>query len=354
MRRAAENNRTRPPSDGGIKDPFRSAFDHEKGQQGWTALAEQPGYDALDAPRARVEAAADSAPAPSDAAATSDFALEAELFALVDRTVRAQAARSAEIRIDRSERVPVAGGSRSRGAFLAGLLGASAASLALAWVVVAGVGSPFDLTSITKLGARRAVDHEAAPLPAQTAIVPAPVAEVKADPQPISRPVIRAPDQKAHQPALGKSPEPAAAKSPEPAAAKSSGPTPAKSPDGPDLFSATAMTRWKPSLGGRASAPSAGHDAAAPHPHPHPAKMAVAPPEPEPRITTPVPETRPTTIPGWTLREVVNGTAVLDGPGGSLRVARGDTVPGVGRVLAIFRWGDRSMVATSQGLISTP
>jgi hypothetical protein len=68
----------------------------------------------------------------------------------------------------------------------------------------------------------------------------------------------------------------------------------------------------------------------------------------------PVPETRPTTIEGWTLREVMNGTAVLEGPNGTLRVTRGDTVPGVGRVISIFRWGNRLMVATSRGLISTP
>ena len=68
----------------------------------------------------------------------------------------------------------------------------------------------------------------------------------------------------------------------------------------------------------------------------------------------PTPETRPTTIEGWTLREVINGTAVLEGPNGTWRVIRGDTVPGVGKVNSIFRWGNRLMVATSKGLISTP
>jgi hypothetical protein len=68
----------------------------------------------------------------------------------------------------------------------------------------------------------------------------------------------------------------------------------------------------------------------------------------------PVPETRPTTIEGWTLREVINGTAVLEGPNGTWRVTRGDTVPGVGKVISIFRWGNHLMVATSRGLISTP
>lgn len=67
----------------------------------------------------------------------------------------------------------------------------------------------------------------------------------------------------------------------------------------------------------------------------------------------PVPETRPTTIEGWTVREVVGGTAVLEGPDGVWRAARGETVPGLGRVDSIVRWGNRWIVATSRGLIST-
>jgi hypothetical protein len=68
----------------------------------------------------------------------------------------------------------------------------------------------------------------------------------------------------------------------------------------------------------------------------------------------PTPETRPTTIEGWTLREVANGTAILEGPDGIRRVSSGDMIPGVGRVESIFRWGNRLIVATSRGLISTP
>ena len=68
----------------------------------------------------------------------------------------------------------------------------------------------------------------------------------------------------------------------------------------------------------------------------------------------PAPETRPTTIEGWMLREVTNGTAVLEGPNGIWRVKRGDTVPGVGLVESIVLWGKRWIVATSSGLISTP
>lgn len=68
----------------------------------------------------------------------------------------------------------------------------------------------------------------------------------------------------------------------------------------------------------------------------------------------PFPETKPTTIEGWTVRDVVDGAAILEGPDGIRRVMRGDTVPGVGRVESIVRWGRHWVVATSRGLISTP
>jgi hypothetical protein len=81
---------------------------------------------------------------------------------------------------------------------------------------------------------------------------------------------------------------------------------------------------------------------------------ASSPPQHDRAKRTPVPETRPTTIEGWMLREVTNGTAVLEGPNGTWTVRRGDTVPGVGRVESIVLWGKRWIVATSKGLISTP
>ncbi len=69
---------------------------------------------------------------------------------------------------------------------------------------------------------------------------------------------------------------------------------------------------------------------------------------------TPTPETRPITIEGWTLREVTNGTAVLEGPtGGVWRATSGDIVPRLGRVNSIVRWDNRWIVATSRGLISS-
>ena len=76
-------------------------------------------------------------------------------------------------------------------------------------------------------------------------------------------------------------------------------------------------------------------------------------PQPQPRLA-PVPETPPTTIPGWIVHEVANGTAVVQGPNGTFRVARGDVLPGAGKVESIVRWGNRWIVATNRGLISTP
>jgi hypothetical protein len=66
------------------------------------------------------------------------------------------------------------------------------------------------------------------------------------------------------------------------------------------------------------------------------------------------PETRPTTIEGWTVLDVRGGTVVLEGPDGVRTAARGDTVPGIGRIVSIVRWGNRWIVATASGLIATP
>jgi hypothetical protein len=68
----------------------------------------------------------------------------------------------------------------------------------------------------------------------------------------------------------------------------------------------------------------------------------------------PVAETKPTTIEGWTVLDVRGGTAVLEGPDGIRTAARGDTVPGIGRIDSIVRWGNRWIVATATGLIATP
>jgi hypothetical protein len=92
-------------------------------------------------------------------------------------------------------------------------------------------------------------------------------------------------------------------------------------------------------------------------PSPPPQRTAAVDPKPEAPQTRvkliAIPETRPGTIPGWAIRDVVDSTAILQGPTGVVRVARGDHVPGVGKVLTIVRWGNRWIVATSGGLIST-
>jgi hypothetical protein len=68
----------------------------------------------------------------------------------------------------------------------------------------------------------------------------------------------------------------------------------------------------------------------------------------------PFPETKPDTIEGWTVRDVFGGTAILEGPDGTWRAARGDAIPRVGTVESIVRWGNRWIVVTNAGLISTP
>jgi hypothetical protein len=83
-------------------------------------------------------------------------------------------------------------------------------------------------------------------------------------------------------------------------------------------------------------------------------KQAAKAPQPTATKLAPVPETRPTTIEGWTIRQVNGGTAVLEGPNGIWKARQGDAVPGVGKIESIVRWGNRWIVATSRGLISTP
>ncbi|MFK4719386.1 hypothetical protein ABIE89_000486 [Bradyrhizobium niftali] len=63
----------------------------------------------------------------------------------------------------------------------------------------------------------------------------------------------------------------------------------------------------------------------------------------------PTPETRPTTIAGWAVLDVRGGTAVLEGPDGVRMAIRGDTVPGIGRIDSIVRWGNHWIVATDTG-----
>ena len=73
------------------------------------------------------------------------------------------------------------------------------------------------------------------------------------------------------------------------------------------------------------------------------APVAAAPPKPEvPRMPT---------VEGWVLRDVANGSALIEGRRGMYEVFAGDPVPGLGRVDAIRRQDGRWVVVTSKGLI---
>jgi hypothetical protein len=57
------------------------------------------------------------------------------------------------------------------------------------------------------------------------------------------------------------------------------------------------------------------------------------------------------TVEGWTLRDVVNGSALIEGRQGIFEVYAGDPVPGLGRIDAIRRQDGHWVVVTSKGLI---
>jgi hypothetical protein len=57
-------------------------------------------------------------------------------------------------------------------------------------------------------------------------------------------------------------------------------------------------------------------------------------------------------IANWTVRDALDGKAILQGPRGSIKVGVGDTIPEIGRVQAIMRSGSRWVVATTKGVIT--
>ena len=68
-----------------------------------------------------------------------------------------------------------------------------------------------------------------------------------------------------------------------------------------------------------------------------------APPKPE--------MARLPTVEGWILRDVANGSALIESRRGMYEVYAGDPIPGLGRVDAIRRQDGRWVVVTSKGLI---
>jgi hypothetical protein len=68
-------------------------------------------------------------------------------------------------------------------------------------------------------------------------------------------------------------------------------------------------------------------------------------PAPKPEVA------RLPTVEGWVLRDVANGSALIEGRQGIFEVYAGDPIPGVGRVDAIRKQDGRWVVVTSRGLI---
>lgn len=80
-------------------------------------------------------------------------------------------------------------------------------------------------------------------------------------------------------------------------------------------------------------------------------QTANAAPGPVP-VPAPKPEVaRLPTVEGWVLRDVANGTALIEGRQGIFEVYAGDPIPGLGRVDAIRKQDGRWVVVTSRGLI---
>ncbi len=74
-----------------------------------------------------------------------------------------------------------------------------------------------------------------------------------------------------------------------------------------------------------------------------PASAPAAPPKPE--------VARLPTVEGWILRDVANGSALIESRRGMYEVYAGDPIPGLGRVDAIRKQDGRWVVVTSKGLI---
>jgi hypothetical protein len=82
-----------------------------------------------------------------------------------------------------------------------------------------------------------------------------------------------------------------------------------------------------------------------------PQQQAAAAPAPTP-AAPPKPEVaRLPTVEGWVLRDVANGSALIESRRGMYEVYAGDPIPGLGRVDAIRRQDGRWVVVTSKGLI---
>ena len=81
-------------------------------------------------------------------------------------------------------------------------------------------------------------------------------------------------------------------------------------------------------------------------------QAAATPAAPPASAAPPKPEAaRLPTVEGWVLRDVANGSALIESRRGMYEVYAGDPIPGLGRVDAIRKQDGRWVVVTSKGLI---
>jgi hypothetical protein len=112
------------------------------------------------------------------------------------------------------------------------------------------------------------------------------------------------------------------------------------------LSEAVEKLRSQPAPAVVAAAPTASRDVTGSIAHPATAAAAPVPlPAPKPEIA------RLPTVEGWVLRDVENGSALIEGRQGMYEVYAGDPVPGLGRVDAIRKQDGKWVVVTSKGLI---
>ena len=60
---------------------------------------------------------------------------------------------------------------------------------------------------------------------------------------------------------------------------------------------------------------------------------------------------QPPSVPGWSVRGVYGGVALLQGRIGLIEAEAGDVIPGIGRIDSIRRQDGRWVVSTSRGVI---
>jgi hypothetical protein len=269
----------------------------------WAMSAKQPMDDGLTANQSRFDLEACGEPVTNSASAT--------------------AGPSHEIKIDESHRVLSASPSSDGRIFYVALTVGLLATFGLAWVIINGSALPFDLAPVGGSAGNRHLDPKVVSSSVERSS-DAPSAPLP-DTQKGDRPQIH--DTIVRE--IGRDPAAEASQNQNLSSESTTslGTTPRPSPASKQ---STVTQRLTALAGARTD------------------KLQ------SPTKLTRTPETRPTTIEGWTLRAVTDGTAVLEGPNGVWRARPGQMVPGIGKVDSIVRWGNRLIVATSRGLISTP